>query len=42
LAASRRMAASPCVAAILRDAREKRAPQDEVGDEFAGPFAGTT
>src|ERR1700682_3509606 len=32
LAASRRMDATLGLAAILRDAREERAPQDEVGD----------
>jgi dihydroxy-acid dehydratase len=30
------------LAAILRDARKERAPQDEVGDNFTGSFAGTT
>src|SRR5476651_441002 len=30
------------LAAILRDARKERAPQDEVGDIFTASFAGTT
>ena len=40
--ASRRMDATQGLAAILRDARKGRAPQDEVGDIFTASFAGTT
>ena len=40
-AASRRMAASPCVASILRGS-QGLAPQDDVRNGFIGSFAGTT
>src|SRR6266436_2555226 len=37
---SRRMAASPCRASILRDAMLRTAPQDEVVDFFTRPVTG--